>query len=174
VDRAAVVDEMERARTDFHRLLDTATSTELRAGTDGTKWSNEQLLFHMLFGYLIVRTLLGLVRLLARAPDGVSRRFAAALDAATGPFHVINYLGSRGGARILGHAGMERLLDRVITHLQANLVRETDEALASGMHFPLGWDPYFQDVMTVGDVYHYGTQHYDHHRKQLTLAAATA
>jgi hypothetical protein len=25
--------------------------------------------------------------------------------------------------------------------------------------------------MTVLDVYHYGTQHYDHHRAQLTLAA---
>ena len=32
------------------------------------------------------------------------------------------------------------------------------------MHFPVGWDPYFEDVMTVRDVYHYPTQHYDHHR----------
>jgi hypothetical protein len=24
--------------------------------------------------------------------------------------------------------------------------------------------------MTLGDVYHYGTQHFDHHRAQLTLA----
>ena len=46
--------EMERARVDFHHLLDNATSAELRAGTDGTKWTNEQLLFHMLFGYLLV------------------------------------------------------------------------------------------------------------------------
>ena len=29
------------------------------------------------------------------------------------------------------------------------------------MHFPVGWDPYFRDVMTVADVYHYPTQHYD-------------
>ena len=42
--------EMERARVDFRHLLDDATSAELRAGTDGTKWTNEQLLFHMLFG----------------------------------------------------------------------------------------------------------------------------
>ena len=25
------------------------------------------------------------------------------------------------------------------------------------MHFPVGWDPYFKDVMTVADVYHYPT-----------------
>ena len=36
------------------------------------------------------------------------------------------------------------------------------------MHFPIAWDPYFKDIMTVADVYDYPTQHYDHHRRQLT------
>jgi hypothetical protein len=40
------------------------------------------------------------------------------------------------------------------------------------MHFPVGWDPYFKDVMTVADVYRYPTQHYDHHRRQLTTRRA--
>ena len=40
------------------------------------------------------------------------------------------------------------------------------------MHFPVGWDPYFRDFMTMLEVYHYPTQHYDHHRRQLTLASA--
>jgi hypothetical protein len=40
------------------------------------------------------------------------------------------------------------------------------------MHFPVGWDPYFKDSMTLLEVYHYPTQHYDHHRRQLTLVAA--
>ena len=39
------------------------------------------------------------------------------------------------------------------------------------MHFPVGWDPYFTDYMTLRDVYHYPTQHYDHHRQQLTLSS---
>jgi hypothetical protein len=56
--------EMERARVDFHHLLDNATSAELRARTNGTKWTNEQLLFHMLFGYLLVHNLLILVKYL--------------------------------------------------------------------------------------------------------------
>ena len=34
---------------------------ELRKPTDGTRWNNEQLLFHMLFGYLLVRNLRFLV-----------------------------------------------------------------------------------------------------------------
>jgi hypothetical protein len=40
------------------------------------------------------------------------------------------------------------------------------------MHFPVGWDPYFRDFMTLRDVFHYPTQHYDHHRRQLTLGTA--
>jgi hypothetical protein len=173
VDRQAIVAQMERARLDLHDLIDHATSAELRQPTNGTRWSNEQLLFHMLFGYLVVRTLLVLVRLLSRAPDVVSRRFAAALDSATRPFHVVNYVGSLGGTRALGHAGMERLLDRVVAHLQSSVLAASDAELGRGMHFPVGWDPYFADYMTVGAVYHYATQHYDHHRRQLTLPATS-
>jgi hypothetical protein len=35
-------------------------------------------------------------------------------------------------------------------------------------HFTVSWDPYFKYIMTVADVYRYPTQHYDHHRRQLT------
>ena len=114
--------EMERARVDFHHLLDNATSAELRAGTDGTKWTNEQLLFHMLFGYLLVHNLLILVKAFTRLPRRVSKAFAATLNAATRPFHVVNYLGSLGGARVLGHARMERLMDFVIGRLQRSVI----------------------------------------------------
>ena len=169
MDRVEIVTEMREAAADFRDLLDGATSAQLRRGSNGTKWSNEQLLFHMLFGYLVVRRLLPLVRILGRLPDPVSRSFAAALNSATRPFHVVNYLGSLGGARILGHAGMERTFDRVVNGLAASVLRATDADLSRGMHFPTGWDPYFQDYMTLADVYHYATQHYRHHRGQLTL-----
>jgi hypothetical protein len=42
------------------------------------------------------------------------------------------------------------------------------------MHMPTGWDPYFTPTMSVLDVYHFGTQHFDHHRRQLTLPEAQA
>jgi hypothetical protein len=54
-DRQAVHDELDRVQADFHRLLSQATAASLARRTDGTKWTNEQLLFHMLFGYMIVR-----------------------------------------------------------------------------------------------------------------------
>lgn len=163
---------MERVRSDYRELLDTATVAELRKPTDGTKWNNEQLLFHMLFGYLLVRNLRMLVWLFSRLPDGASKRFAAVLNAGTHPFHLINYAGSLSGARALGYTRMERLMDRVLSSLEASMQAQPARALERGMHFPVGWDPYFKDYMTLRDLYHYPTQHYNHHRQQLTLTKA--
>ena len=172
MDKDQICAEMDRVRNDYRELLDTATVAELRKPTDGTKWNNEQLLFHMLFGYLLVRNLRFVVWGFSRLPDGASRRFAALLNAGTRPFHVINYLGSLGGARALGYARMERLMDRALTGLQTSLRAQPERALDRGMHFPVGWDPYFRDYMTLRDLYRYPTQHYDHHRRQLSLARA--
>ena len=169
---AGISDELRRANEDFHQLIDDATTAELRKRSNGTKWTNDQLLFHMLFGYLLVRILLWLIRGFASLPPEISRRFAQALNAATRPFHVVNYVGSLGGARVLGHSGMERVMDRVTSRLIHTVENASDKQLQRGMHFPVGWDPYFHDFMTVQDVLHYATQHYDHHRRQLTLSNA--
>ena len=169
---ASIADEIRGACADFHHLVDEATTAELRRRSNGTKWTNDQLLFHMLFGYLVVRTLLWLVRGFSKLPPHYSRRFAQALNAGTRPFHAINYLGSLGGARVLGPSGMEAVMDRVTGSLTHTLEHANDKQLTRGMHFPVGWDPYFRDYMTVQDVLHYATQHYQHHRQQLTLSNA--
>ncbi len=69
----------------------------------------------MLFGYLVVRALLILARAYGRLPDRASAALARLLDAARTPFDVINYWGSRLGARItprLPHGGQVRPGDR--------------------------------------------------------------
>ena len=170
MERDQICAEMERVRGDFRNLLGTATPTALRQPSAGTKWNNEQLLFHMLFGYLLVRNLRVLVWGFSRLPASASRVFAATLDAGTRPFHAINYVSSLFGGRVLGSTGLERLMDRVLDSLQATLRKASDESLDRGMHVPVGWDPYFKSFMTMREVYHYPTQHYDHHRRQLTLA----
>ncbi len=85
VDRAALRAEMEQARHDFRRLASDATPEDLRRPSDGTRWTNQQLLFHMLFGYLIVRALLVLVRVFGLLRDGAGKAFARLLDAAHRP-----------------------------------------------------------------------------------------
>ncbi len=169
LDRRAVHDEMERARATFHQLLNGASSSSLHRRSSGTRWTNEQLLFHMLFGYMIVRALLILVRSLGRLPDGVSRVFARILNSATRPFHVVNYLGSCGGPLVFRGPRMAAKFDRIIESLHQHLDAETESALRREMHFSPGWDPFFEDTMSLLDVYHYATQHFDFHRAQLTL-----
>lgn len=168
-DRQSIHDELERVRLDLHQLVEQATASDLRRRTEGTKWTNGQMLWHMAFGYLIVWRLLPGVRLFGRLPDVFSRRFAAALNAGTRPFHVINYLGGRSGALVFHGPRLTRLLDRIVNRLHRRLDAETDESLGRRMHFPVDWDPFFADTMTVADVYHYATQHYEFHRAQLTL-----
>jgi hypothetical protein len=159
--------ELRRAQAEFHRLVTGASPDDLRRPTDGTRWTNRQLLFHMVLGYGVVRTLLPLVRTLGRL--GRSRGFAATLNAGRRPFHWVNYVGPCVAARLLNLRVVTALLDSTIAALRRRLAAEAEADLALSVHMPTDWDPYFTPTMSVLDVYHFGTQHFDHHRRQLTL-----
>ncbi|MFD9130618.1 DinB family protein [Kitasatospora sp. NPDC059571] len=168
-DRSEVHAELDRVREEFHRLVASAGPADLAGPTSGTRWTNEQLLFHMLFGYIITRVLMPLVRTFGRLPRSAGRLFARILDAATTPFDAVNYLGPRLAVRVLRPSRQLALLDRFIASLHRRLDRETVADLALGMHFPVRWDPFFQDRMTLADLYRYPALHFDFHRRQLTL-----
>ena len=170
VNRDDIAADLERARIEFHRLVEAAGPDDWGKPTRGTRWTNEQLLFHMVFGYMVVQRLLVLVRVFSRLPDPVSRTFANILDAATRPFHIINYYGSCAAAPGLQPAqnGREtRPRDRAPCNASSN--REKDADFARGMHYPIRWDPFFEDFMTLEDVYRYPGRHFDFHAHQLTL-----
>ena len=169
VDRQAIHSDLERVRLEFHALLDSATGTDLVKPTEGTRWTNEQLLFHMLFGYILMPPLLFLMRVFGRLPRWVGRGFARLLNAGTKPFDVVNYLGPLGGAKVFGRRRTGSTLDRVIASLHRRLDAESETGLALGMPYPTRWDPFFQEFMTVADLYRYPTRHFDFHRRQLTL-----
>jgi DinB superfamily len=169
MDREVVHQELERARASFHDLHAHATPTSLKRRSNGTRWNNQQLLFHMLLGYLIVRALGNLVRMFGRLPPGVSRAYARVLDAGARPFHLANYVGSWAGGTALGRRGQTLLFDRVVAALDRRLDAETDTDLARGMSYPTRWDPFFTPYMTLADVYRFPTEHFDFHRRQLTL-----
>ena len=171
VERQALAAELEACRLRLHELLGQAGPADLRRRSEGTRWTNEQLLFHMVFGFLVVRTLLPLVRVMGRLPAPIGRGFAALLDATRTPFHVINYWGSCGGARVFDASRMGRLCDRVVAALDRSLQHRSEVSLGRGMPFPTSWDPYFTPYMTLTDVYRYPTLHFEHHRRQLTLSA---
>lgn len=167
--RAIIHAELDQAAEALHRLITQASSTELRRRSQGTRWTNQQLLFHMLFGYLLLVRLRVLMRVFGRLPDRAGRIFAKVLDAAATPFHVINYLGSWGGGTVLTPALIDTWMARTIRRLHRRLDAEFEADLQLRMHFPVGWDPYFTDTMTLAEYYRYTTRHFEHHRAQLTL-----
>jgi hypothetical protein len=169
--RGEIRAELERARLEFRNLVQRSAPEDLARASNGTRWSNRELLFHMVFGYLITRNLRYLVKIISRSPRPVQRGFAAVLNRATRPFHVINYWGSRIGGRALTPARMVRWSDWVIASLQRALDAETDASMRRSMAFPTRWDPYFKPRMALCDVYHYATLHFDHHRRQLAPPA---
>ena len=171
-ERAAIHHELERARRDFHDLVSTADTQDLDRPSNGTRWTNRQLLFHMLLGYLVVRALLPLVKVVSRLSDSIGRGFAAALNAATGPFNVVNYWGSVAGSRVYSDRRMVAKFDAVTARVERCLDAESAEAMARSMAYPVRWDPFFKQVMTSADIYRYPTQHFEFHRRQLTLAPA--
>jgi hypothetical protein len=127
------------------------------------------MLWHMAFGCVLVGRLLPLVRIFSRLPEPLSRAFAGTLQAGTRPFHHINYAGSVGGALVFHGPRLSRQVDRTINRLHRRLDAESETSLHREMHFPVGWDPFFHDKMTVEQVYRWATQHYDFHRAQLML-----
>jgi hypothetical protein len=123
----------------------------------------------MMFGYIVVVVLIAMVKLLGLLPRPATRPFAALLNALTGPFNVVNYWGSVLGAKVYNHERLGSKFLRIITSLIKKLDRTSEASLHRGMYFPTRWDPFFKEYMTLADVVHYPTQHFDFHMKQLTL-----
>jgi hypothetical protein len=167
--KADIVTEYSRASADLATWLKNATSEDLRRRSHGTKWTNEELLFHMVFGYMVVRALLPLVHLISRLPKPAGKAFAALLNAGTHPFNVINYWGSRGAALFYNKRRMARKLKTTIKAITGRLEHETQTSLSRSVPFPDRWDPFFAPSMTLNDVYAYPSKHFDFHAKQLTL-----
>lgn len=90
-ERATILADYARAEEQLRSWLTQATPSDLGRNSNGTRWTNEELLFHMVFGYMVVGALLPLVRILGRIPRPWARTFATVLNAVTGPFDLVNY-----------------------------------------------------------------------------------
>ena len=168
--KADILAEYSRARADLDAWLESATVADLHRRSNGTKWTNEELLFHMVFGYMVVRALLPLVYVMSRLPKPVGKAFAALLNSGTRPFDVVNYWGSRCAALFYNKRRMARRLDKTINAITRRLTSESPGSLARSMPFPDRWDPFFKPLMTLTDVYAYPTKHFDFHARQLSLS----
>ena len=167
--RADILAGYDRSRHALDDWLGSATAADLRRKSNGTRWTNEELLFHMVFGYMVVRALLPMVHAISRLPKPVGTAFAAVLNAGTRPFDVVNYWGSRAASLVYNKQRMGRKLDKTISAITRRLERESPTSLSRSMPFPDRWDPFFAPSMTLISVYAYPILHFDFHARQLTL-----
>jgi hypothetical protein len=151
-DRRQILAGYRRAQAELRQLLASADSEALSRRSSGTRWTNEQLLFHMVFGYMVVRALLPLVRFVSRLPRPVGRAFAGLLNAGTVPFDVVNYWGSRFAALYFNRRRMAAKLERTLAALSRRMARESEASWGRAMEFPTRWDPFFARQMTLGAV----------------------
>lgn len=169
VDRAGIAAELTRVRLDLRGLVERAEPADFERRSNATRWNNEQLLFHMVFGFMVVSRLIPLVKIVDKLPPQVGSGYAALLNAGASPFHVVNYAGTCAAATVFNRRRVSAQCDRVIHRLQRKLAGEAERDFARGMCFPVRWDPYFTHYMRLEDVYRYPTKHYDFHRRQLTF-----
>ncbi|MEC5193187.1 MULTISPECIES: DinB family protein [unclassified Arthrobacter] len=168
--KADILGGYSRASHALDTWLESATTADLHRKSNGTRWTNEELLFHMVFGYMVVRALLPMVHVISRLPQPVGTAFATVLNAGTRPFDVINYWGSRAASIVYNKQRMGRKLAKTTSGISRRLERESAASLARTMPFPDKWDPFFAPTMTLNDIYAYPTLHFDFHSRQLNLS----
>lgn len=160
---------LEWILTDFDRLFAGADADQLDAPSNGTRWTNRQLLFHMWFGQRIARTFIPLIGGFSRLPPAASRTWSRILTAATRPYDWINYAASAAGGRVVRPGTIRKWMRRDTAWLLRWAEAASAVDLARGMSVPTSWDPYFLPWMNRADLLNWAPKHYRHHRAQLTL-----
>jgi hypothetical protein len=159
---------LESARSTFHMLIESISEDDLRRKSNNPGWTNGQILFHMAFGFILLPSLVRMIRFWALFPTGYSRPFAAVLDASTPAFNWINGLGPRFGARVYSGPALARKYDRTHARILKILDSTRPQDMALGMHYPKRWDPLFDGYLTLERLFRYPADHLRSHVAQLS------
>jgi hypothetical protein len=163
--------DLELARVEFHALIDSVSEQAWADRSHNPAWTNGQVLFHILLGFILVRPLADLLILFGRLPAGCSKVFAGILNLATPLFNRINAIGPRIGAGWLGRAGIIRRFDQVQGGLLTRVDRFQPRHWNLTMRYPTRWDPpRFRTLMGLEDLFRYPVAHLRHHSVQLRTA----
>lgn len=86
------------ARQEFHAMAAAIPEHGGAAPSHNPGWTNGEVLFHVLLGFILVLPLARLLVLFGYLPRGWGRAFAGLLNLATPLFHRVNALGPRAAA----------------------------------------------------------------------------
>ena len=173
-DEDLVRQELLWIAADFRSIVLGASADELDLPSNGTRWTNRQLLFHLALGQNIALAAIPLLGLFSHLPPGASRRWSRILDSCSGPYNWVNWAGSAAAGRVLPPQAMARMMDRTTAVIVHWYSRADSKALDRGMTMPVRWDPYFLPWMSRRDILEWAPKHYRHHRAQLSLTTLPA
>ena len=159
--------ELVSARASFHALLDSLSDEDWARRSRNPGWTNGEIVFHIAFAFMLLRSLVPMVRIWGRLPKAWSKAFAQALNAATSLFHRVNALGPRGGARLCNRDRIGRKYDSVHASLLRTLAGIRPDEWGRGMYYPDRWDGLFEKYMTLEKVFRYPTVHLRFHLEQI-------
>jgi hypothetical protein len=91
--------------------------------------ANGQLVYHILFAFILVPSLFWMIKFWSRLPARYSRGFARVLNFTTPVFNRINALGPRGQAFVFGRKRAGAIFDRIHRSILKKSIRCT---VASG------------------------------------------
>lgn len=161
--------DLESIARDYRAILKDAVPEELDLPTNGTAWTNRQLLFHMLLGQRITRMVIVVIGAFSRLPAGASRGWSSGMAAVTPLYNRLNFAGGVVGGRLFTLARMERQMQAVTATILHYYYHASPDQMARGMSIPPSWDPYFSTWMDRAELMTWAPKHYQHHRRQLTL-----
>lgn len=163
--------EYEKTHQDFHSLLNSISEEDLKKKSLNSGWTNGEILFHMLLGFIILYSLIPLTRIFGKLPKSFSKVFAALLNLSTPLFNWMNALGARGGGTIFNQSKTSKRFNKTYDALIRKLNSINDDEWNKGMHYPTKWDSLFDDYMTLEKLFYFPLKHFKYHLKQINTGS---
>ncbi len=160
--------KLAQSRSEFHALLASLSEEDLKRRSKNEGWTNGEILFHMVFAFILILTLAPMIRFWSRLPKQYSKKFANILNFSTVPFNWVNGLAPRMGGKIFTRTRLGTSFDKIYASLMKIIDSVKENEWESGMYYPDKWDPLFDEYMTLEKLFYYPIRHFEFHRGQLS------
>jgi len=145
-------------------LVNSLPDSALNKRSANPGWTNGQIIWHIVFAFILTPILIVILRFFGRLPRRWSKLFALALNYSTPVFNLVNAIGPRVAVKIFTRRSIARLFDRIIDRILIMIYNTKDRDWELGMYYPNRWDPTnFKEYMTFNDIVHYPILHLRHH-----------
>ncbi len=165
--RWKLLTDLEKTRSEFRQIIASLKPDDLKRVSLNPGWTNGEVLTHMVFGMMILVTLMPITRFWGRLQRGSSKCFAWLLNSLTGPFNWVNAMGARGQGKVFGSQRLERIYDWAYFSILKQMKSIKDDEWSKGMYYPTHWDANFAEFMTLEMVIRYAMTHFEFHARQI-------